>query len=719
MHSLLRIFTLAPLAWCLFSCSSGGSGGGSSGSGGASTPAPVTFPQTAPVATILNTPDDSGFVARRASFENADEYHVQYARISDPTTPLTDTHLDRIGAAAAYARGATGNGERGLVIDTGIRGSHREFSGIGKLTQEAFYPSNSYSPDPGGSASGHGTFVASVMAGRRGFESGLNMHGVAFDASIHFAYLPLGSGSSTLPDYSLTDLESFVPSQVEDASRILALAVSSNSSVVNLSFGVPNTSVSRFVLADLQRILRPLADALAQADIADANKTILVWAAGNDGGRTIEDGTPVDFDSPGIFKTLAYPFPELRKHTLVVAALDQDGTIASYSNRCGLAKVVCLAAPGSDIVAATYFGDLGYTVSSGTSSAAPIVSGALLVLREYFRGQLGNTELVARLLATANRTGIYADSDVYGHGLLDLDAATRPVGTAVMGRNHAPVAHTLLEVPSAYGNSVSRGLRGIELVGFDSLNAPFFYPANRFVAHHRPLRGFAGWLSDEAVSEESTLLPNIPWYKSAFGLRMTGYSGVFAFSGRLASKPDHMLGGLRAGLLVEQGSHQQAKSSGAFGYQTDSRLAFLGYEKIWSLGDWSVEGHLLLATGKADYASTGAFSASGSFYSSARLMLNHSLPTTRTQLKLEQPLRAESGSGEFEYAYSRTLNGDYLYTTHSFSLVPDARALHLGLQHERLLPVGEIAFSLNYALNAQHVKGQQDAWIGAGYRWRW
>ena len=65
---------------------------------------------------------------------------------------------------------------------------------------------------------------------------------------------------------------------------------------------------------------------------------------------------------------------------------------------------------------------------SGTSAAAPMVSGSLAVMKSLFRGQLSSTELVTRLFATANKTGIYANRAIYGQGMLDLGAATNPWG---------------------------------------------------------------------------------------------------------------------------------------------------------------------------------------------------------------------------------------------------------------------------------------------------
>ena len=74
--------------------------------------------------------------------------------------------------------------------------------------------------------------------------------------------------------------------------------------------------------------------------------------------------------------------------------------------------------------------------------AAPHVSGGIALLADYFDGQLGNTEILERLFATANKSGIYANSEIYGQGLLDLDAATKPSGTtmiATIGTTHTAI----------------------------------------------------------------------------------------------------------------------------------------------------------------------------------------------------------------------------------------------------------------------------------------
>ncbi len=487
-----KLFALCALSlFLLTACGGGGGGGGGSSPPGTPNPPPPPTTQTCSDGTVIPIgdtcpPPPTEYARRKSGFESSDEYNVSY-------TSGTDFHLDRINAAAAYARGATGQGETIAIVDSGIRDTHRELSGSGKVTKVT---QSGYNPDDDDKF--HGTFVAALaVANRDGAtdSTGLNMHGVAFDASVAFGEIRLGTSDGI---YRPFRLENF--SSLDDRSNaafyggIIEFARTAGASIINLSFGV-NGAISEYDRRELRNRFGHTAATLAQASTADADKTILVWAAGNAAGHVLPDGSRPIFDSPEIGSGLGAYFPELQSHILAVVALDQDGSIASYSNRCGIAKDFCLAAPGSNIVSALSSGDNDYGAGfSGTSFAAPIVSGSLALLRQYFRGQLGNTELVTRLLATANRDGRYANSDTYGHGLVDLDTATAPVGRLMTGLpgdldSHPFAGSGIALSGAAFGSSLQSALADVEVAAFDSLGAPFFQSAAAWVTQPAQERG--------------------------------------------------------------------------------------------------------------------------------------------------------------------------------------------------------------------------------------
>ena len=144
---------------------------------------------------------------------------------------------------------------------------------------------------------------------------------------------------------------------------------------------------------------------------------------------------------------LPHLVPELERGWLAVVAVGQDGDLAFYSQECGVAAAWCIAAPGGDRrngtgIYSTVPG--GYGRYQGTSMAAPHVSGALAALKSMFPN-LGFQDVRDRILFTANGTGTYADPSIYGQGLLDLDAASRPVGGtlfALGGHAGGPVVTT-------------------------------------------------------------------------------------------------------------------------------------------------------------------------------------------------------------------------------------------------------------------------------------
>ena len=234
------------------------------------------------------------------------------------------------------------------------------------------------------------------------------------------------------------------------------------------------------------------------------NPTIFVFPANNDHGRTcrradLDQNCYADSTSSTGFSHRATSpaynigavalLEELQGHVVVSVAVNRRLEIASFSNRCGIAGPWCIAAPGVDVSVA-YFGpdeNTDYGLSGGTSLSAPLVSGGLALIKHFFRDQLSNREVVTRLLATANKKGIYApdrtdgSSSIYGQGLMDLGAALSPAGTALVitnGRaseNGHSIRTTQLRLGRAFGDGLSRSLAGREIAAFDALGAPFWF----------------------------------------------------------------------------------------------------------------------------------------------------------------------------------------------------------------------------------------------------
>ena len=466
---------------------------------------------------------------RRLAYAAHPEFRNQYA-------------LEQIKAEYAYARGATGKGVTLGIVDSGVDPDHSRFAGrleTGHVGGHA--PDFSTCEEPGRdgtclSMAGHGTFVAGIMAAGRGTNGGTlrsagsvpAIHGVAFDAGV------ISVGFSSI-DEIIEEIvpENPTPEQIRDLpAKIHSIEVrlerdiaeafarlNGRAVAVNASFGLPG-NIENFNAGKLRERFPNVIEAMAQKDTPAGRRTIYVWAAGNAGGEPVssESGDPAS--SVEIVAGLPVWIPALRGHSLAVVATDRQGRIAAFSNRCGIARAFCLAAPGVDIAGpapGVYCpGGKGACFialkEAGTSSAAPFVTGGIGLLAQHFRNQLGNDEIVQRILATADRTGVYADSDIYGQGFLDLDAATRPVGETRMLSGSslvdaaAPSRISTLHLGAAFGDSLARGLAQHEVAIFDALDAPFF----------RPLR--------DHLSQSAFLTPNLEDRLRALGRDPQGAS---------------------------------------------------------------------------------------------------------------------------------------------------------------------------------------------------
>ncbi|WP_159079019.1 autotransporter domain-containing protein [Orrella marina] len=372
------------------------------------------------------------------------------ANISSPSSFVTPEFranwgLGVIRAQDAYAMGYTGKGVTLGIADEPFQFMHPEFAN--RVQWPSPIPAF---PVPGYEVPSHGTHVMGLAAAAR---NDVGMMGVAFDTRL--------SGVIAVPAAGY-------PFPQDWAQELVDAGVS----VMNGSFGPPpappmffqdGSYNPNYQVIDFLALSPDQLDAyyesinkLAKADI------VMVFAAGNESEvqpiasqipagygmfplitpdntragalyRVITDES--DRADPSSWEFIPLTDPDLANADasefqgalITVVALDQNNQIASFSNRCGAAAAWCMGAPGVNLLSSVPMSTYGF--KSGTSMASPLVAGSAAVLRQAFPYMTAR-QIIEVLLTSATDLG---DSDVYGHGLLNLGRAVR--GPVEFGSN--------------------------------------------------------------------------------------------------------------------------------------------------------------------------------------------------------------------------------------------------------------------------------------------
>ena len=216
---------------------------------------------------------------------------------------------------------------------------------------------------------GHGTAVAGIIAAEG--NNSLGITGVMWRASL----------------MSLRVLDNTGTGDVGDAVEAIDYAVAHGAHVINLSWGTSGESVA-------------LRDAIERAI---SSNVIVVCSAGN-AGRNLETAP-------------YYPASFNIKNLISVAASDNSDQLASWSNWS--ARSVTLAAPGANILTTQRGG--GYWNVTGTSAAAPIVSGIAGLLRTA-RPQ-GPVTIITKAITDSVRQTASVAGKVSSGGVADVGGA--------------------------------------------------------------------------------------------------------------------------------------------------------------------------------------------------------------------------------------------------------------------------------------------------------
>jgi subtilisin family serine protease len=303
------------------------------------------------------------------------------------------------------------------VVDTGVDSTATDLAGR-VLAGEHFLGGTGLGA-PGGapgavnpvcadpSATGHGTFVASVAAADT--NNGYGLAGAAWNARI----LPVRVLDTCGSGYD------------SDVSAGVTWAADHGATVINLSLG--GTDPSPAIQTAMQ--------------YANGKGIPVVVSAGNDGNSVPQ-------------------YPAAYPEAIAVGATDSTGELTSFSS---FGDWVDLAAPGWDIVgeepralcadATTPNPSDCYYIGAGTSFAAPLVSGVTALLRTKFPSWSPD-QIRTRLELTSRDFGPAGLDPYFGYGVLDAYAALggSPNGSSEVFYAHydEPATATTLSPGSTY-----------------------------------------------------------------------------------------------------------------------------------------------------------------------------------------------------------------------------------------------------------------------------
>lgn len=352
---------------------------------------------------------------------------------------------DAINLNAATSLGLTGNGVTVAVFDTGLNVNNPKFAG-NMVTGYNLYCNNKRGcVGVTGDNQWHGTFVSSIIAANMYDPGGNTMYGIANQAKI----MPIQILDST-------GAANFTGAQ---------LAKSIEYATINRAKIHNNSWNSSLTLSELGVVSRSrYANEIAAWQDAVSRGALIVFAAGNYGKK-----------DPGFYATMPSMATGLENGWIVAVATDQTGALASWSNACGIAAKYCMAAPGSSILG---LHGTGVGVGSGTSYAAPIISGSAALLYQYWPS-LTTAQIRDILFRTADKSGIYANTAIYGQGMLDLTKAFQPVGTvsvatgATVTGTKTPVNTTYIVSNAAFGNSILAAFADRSVMILDEYNRDY------------------------------------------------------------------------------------------------------------------------------------------------------------------------------------------------------------------------------------------------------
>lgn len=271
-------------------------------------------------------------------------------------------NIDTVRATTAHSS-STGSGVKVIIIDSGVDGTHPDLSvPVAWRCVYAGYPIVDQL--------GHGTHVAGIAGA---LNNDIGVLGVAPDLHLTSANVDIG-GQPNVAEVACSI----------DVARINSIRVA------NMSLSLPPSTA--------------VTDAINGGYNYD--NMLFVASSGNDGLTTVS-------------------YPASLANVIAVGSVAQNKSLSWFSNT---GTAMELVAPGEGILSTALVAGLvcangtQYATCTGTSMAAPHVTGAAAVVWAYYPAWT-NTQVRARLASTATDLGSSGWDTSFGYGLVNVAAA--------------------------------------------------------------------------------------------------------------------------------------------------------------------------------------------------------------------------------------------------------------------------------------------------------
>jgi serine protease AprX len=278
-------------------------------------------------------------------------------------------------------KGYTGKGVNVALIDTGADGDHEALAG--KIVAFKDFVNNQTAPYDDNN---HGTHCASIIVGGKGI-------GVAPGAKLVVIKVMDREGACYISD-ALNALDWCLENKERYGIRVISFSVGGKNSSGGMAF--------------LDKYCNKMVE----------NGMIMCVVAGNNGPAASSIEIPGDAEK-----------------VITVGAVNRSGAIFELSSRGPTAKGEIkpdLVTLGVDVKSALAASKNGESYVSGTSFAAPQVSGAAAILLEA-KPDLAPADVKRVLLKTADDLGPSGADNVYGYGALNLTGALASISAARSG----------------------------------------------------------------------------------------------------------------------------------------------------------------------------------------------------------------------------------------------------------------------------------------------